>query len=54
MTKYAVVAQLVEHLHGKEKVAGSTPANGFIIPRYCQIWLGSVHYFYGKRTTQSY
>ena len=25
---YAVVAQLVEHLHGKEKVCGSIPHNG--------------------------
>ena len=25
---YAVVAQLVEQLHGKEQVAGSIPANG--------------------------
>lgn len=34
---YAVVAQLVEHLHGKEKVTGSIPVNGSIelssIPR---------------------
>ena len=28
---YAVVAQLAEHLHGKEKVAGSIPANGSIL-----------------------
>lgn len=26
----AVVAQLVEHLHGKEKVSGSNPDNGSI------------------------
>jgi hypothetical protein len=26
----AVVAQLVEHFHGKEKVAGSIPANGSV------------------------
>ena len=25
---HAVVAQLVEHLHGKEKVTGSSPVNG--------------------------
>ena len=25
---HAVVAQLVEHLHGKEKVSGSSPDNG--------------------------
>ena len=31
----ALLAQLVEHFHGKEGVAGSSPAEGFIgTPRY--------------------
>src|SRR3954447_15737835 len=32
---FALLAQLVEHFHGKEGVAGSSPAEGFIgTPRY--------------------
>ena len=44
---HAVVAQLVEHLHGKEVVTGSNPVNGsrFII----------LNLFYAiKRTGESY
>ncbi len=33
ITTYAVVAQLVEHLHGKEKVTGPIPVNGSMISR---------------------
>ena len=37
-TKYADVAQLVEHLHGKEKVTGSIPVVGSTaLDRYCNI-----------------
>ena len=32
MMNYAVVAQLVEHLHGKEKVIGSILINGSVPP----------------------
>src|SRR5215212_8446340 len=30
---FALLAQLVEHFHGKEGVAGSSPAEGFLICR---------------------
>ena len=32
---FAVVAQLVEHFHGKEKVTGSIPVNGLSIQIEC-------------------
>lgn len=31
---FAVLAQQVERFHGKEEVAGSTPANGLILLRF--------------------
>ncbi len=33
--RYAKIAQLVEHFHGKEEVAGSIPALGSEIKRRC-------------------
>jgi hypothetical protein len=32
LSKLAVVAQLVEHFHGKEEVTGSIPVNGSMAP----------------------
>ena len=32
MARHALLAQLVEHLHGKEGVDGSSPSEGLKIP----------------------
>ena len=31
-TEYAVIAQLVERIHGKDEVSGSNPGDGSITP----------------------
>jgi hypothetical protein len=36
---FALLAQLVEHFHGKEGVAGSSPAEGSRKPRYSAVFL---------------
>ena len=42
MAELALLAQLVEHLHGKEGVDGSSPSEGFakslLIRLFCGVW----------------